>query len=204
MACLYCRLEMCFMCDEPTGEDPECCCGGTYGLPDFIGRPKSKRTPIIGRPVIEDGLDMKNAKDTGRARALDVAPIPEGYICEWANLLYAGGGVVPIIGCIAGLAEHRHHGPDKGTLVNTVGVNLHRICTDCHNRWHVLNDPFYPSERPKAEREYYPTQKYVEHDRKTPATFKDQRTNEVWWNTPIDRRGKYGEWIEKVEDGPTT
>jgi hypothetical protein len=57
---------------------------------------------------------------------------------------------VPIIGCPGRPASDRHHGPDKNTMRNEVGTNLHRICDWCHNQWHAKNDPFYG---PRAERE---------------------------------------------------
>jgi len=57
--------------------------------------------------------------------AAKAAPIKPGSVCEWAWLLQAGGGVVPIMGCPGRPASDRHHGPDKNTLNNNVG----RTCT---------------------------------------------------------------------------
>ena len=37
-------------------------------------------------------------------------------------------------------------GPDKNTMRN-VEDNVHRICAECHNRWHGANDKYY-GERP--------------------------------------------------------
>lgn len=94
--------------------------------------------------------DYKDPLSTGRKMAAEAAPIAPGMICEWAWLAKAGGGVVPIVGCPGRPASDRHHGPDKNTLHNQVGVNLHRICDWCHNQWHAKNDPFY-GPRPTRE-----------------------------------------------------
>lgn len=62
--------------------------------------------------------------------------------CEWQGKKNCGGGVNPIVGCKNGSQEHRHHGPIKDPLRNEVG-NVHRICSTCHNRWHMINDLYY-------------------------------------------------------------
>lgn len=46
------------------------------------------------------------------------------------------------MGCLDGKQQARHHGPDKNTLNNDTG-NVHRICHQCHNRWHARNDEGY-------------------------------------------------------------
>lgn len=88
---------------------------------------------------------VTDAKSTGRKRAVMLAPILEGMLCEWAGLRQAGGGPIPIVGCAGHqlsdkkngdeeqgwLPGHLHHGPDKATLNNAVGTNLHRICAVC-------------------------------------------------------------------------
>lgn len=88
---------------------------------------------------------VTDAKSTGRKRAVMLAPILEGMLCEWAGLRQAGGGPIPIVGCAGNqlsdkkngdeeqgwLPGHLHHGPDKATLNNAVGTNLHRVCAVC-------------------------------------------------------------------------
>lgn len=107
-----------------------------------IGGPKEKGDP--GRPTLGPG-EVTDPKSTGRKRAAMLAPILTGQVCAWAGLRHAGGGVVPILGCNGhqliekkgGDEEQgfwqgdRHHGPDKNTLNNSVGMNLHSICVDC-------------------------------------------------------------------------
>lgn len=85
--------------------------------------------------------DIKDLKSTGRKRAAVLYPLDRDASCEWRGLAFAGGGLMPIPGCVAGTQSHRHHGPILLTTANVEG-NVHRICTSCHNRWHHLNDPF--------------------------------------------------------------
>jgi hypothetical protein len=114
---------------------------------------------------IKDLANVKDLESTGRKRAAKLYPIPKdgepGYpmACEWRGLLQAGGGVIPLVGCIDGLAKDIHHGPDKNTLSNFVG-NVHRICKTCHNRWHTLNDKYYLGERPLGDTPYLPLSEY--------------------------------------------
>lgn len=142
--------------------------------------------------------DVTDAKSTGRKRAVMLAPILTGMLCEWAGLKYAGGGVIPIVGCAGNqLADQKggdeelgylqgdlHHGPDKATLNNAVGTNLHRICVVCHHRWHATNDPFY-GERGAAHEPFLPdpskTDFYYLHDPNTEATPEEQETVEAWF-----------------------
>lgn len=109
----------------------------------------------VGRPQ-KDASEMTDARSSGRKRAAEIAIINPGDKCEWALLKEAGGGIAPIIGCTGNPAQHRHHGPDKNTLNNTLGSNLHRICTYCHNRWHAENDKYYSGERPKDDTPWLP------------------------------------------------
>lgn len=94
-----------------------------------------------GRPT-KSSEDIQDVKSTGRKRAAVLFPLSSGSPCEWRSLSNCGGGKFPIIGCIQGLQQHRHHGPNKDTLENTVG-NVHRICDDCHNIWHSQNNKDY-------------------------------------------------------------
>src|SRR5690606_3518264 len=60
----------------------------------------------------------------------------------WAGFSNVGGNTHPILGCLEGKQEARHHGPEKNVDNNEVG-NVHRICHYCHYRWHAKNDPTY-------------------------------------------------------------
>ena len=90
---------------------------------------------------------LKDQQSTGRKRAAREYPFQydEGGLrapCEWAGKAECGGGLVPILGCVNGRQESRHHGPDKSTSNNAEG-NVHRICHRCHNRWHAANNKTY-------------------------------------------------------------
>lgn len=178
--CVHCRLGMHDECIEfwiaaetafQTGELinwNQCCCSGTFDLTKAFKAPSSlgaggyvdgetaggeEDSPTAyfeGFTGSKDPSEYKDANSTGRKMAAHVAPITPGLVCEWAWLAAAGGGVVPILGCPGRPASDRHHGPDKNTLRNTLGVNLHRICDWCHNQWHAKNDPFY-GPRPTRE-----------------------------------------------------
>jgi hypothetical protein len=153
-------------------------------------------------PKPKDPSELKNPLTAGRARAEDLAPIPDGYICEWTMLEFAGGGPIPIIGCAGNVANDRHHGPDKSTLNNTVGINLHRVCDTCHNRWHALNDEFYP-ERPLSNINYVPFAdiEWKQHDRISRATPATVRISDRWFKLGINDRVNYRAWDE---DEPTS
>lgn len=84
---------------------------------------------------------LKDQQSTGRKRAAEMYPLYRDLDCEWKGRKNCGGGK-PIVGCMEGKQQARHHGPDKNTLNNDVG-NVHRICHSCHNNWHALNDPGY-------------------------------------------------------------
>lgn len=139
-----------------------CCCGGNFDLQATLiaesnqaaygqGLSYVPENPADGKiETYFDGFDgtkdpsqYADPMSSGRKKAARVAPIKPGMICEWAWLAAAGGGIVPVMGCPGRPASDRHHGPDKNTLHNNVGVNLHRICDWCHNQWHAKNDPFY-------------------------------------------------------------
>lgn len=86
----------------------------------------------------------------GRKEAAKLYPIDREAPCEWSGLANAGGGLFPIVGCIAGKQVHRHHGPDK-TTTNNDPSNIHRICKSCHERWHAKNNGPYETD-PSAYR----------------------------------------------------
>lgn len=167
-------------------EDMECCCGGELSF-DAAG---NVRVNLDDQTLItDDGKEIDSGYltsdsfggskslgsyadpvSTGRKYASQVAPIEVGLICEWAGLSRAGGGIKPIVGCVGRPASDRHHGPDKNTMNNLLGVNLHRICDHCHNTWHALNDPFY-GERPDQTKPFLPIDgECLPHDPLTRAT----------------------------------
>lgn len=133
----------------------------------------------LGRPQKEDA-DMKDPLSTGRKRAAEILPdtLLETMICEWALLKEAGGGVYPIEGCHGNKATDRHHGPDKNTLNNERNVNLHGICSFCHNRWHAKNDPTYEEPRPKGN-EWLPVGIFKAHNPNDKMSVKQALINEL-------------------------
>lgn len=85
---------------------------------------------------------FKDPQSTGRKRAAKLYPIDRTKACEWQGFKECGGGRFPVIGCYNNKQAHRHHGPIKNPLNNYEG-NVHRICYNCHVRWHELNDVDY-------------------------------------------------------------
>lgn len=90
----------------------------------------------------QDDSKLKDQQSTGRKRAAKMYPLDSNAECEWRGKKHCGGGSSPITGCFDGMQQARHHGPDKNTLNNERG-NVHRICHNCHNRWHSKNDEGY-------------------------------------------------------------
>jgi len=90
----------------------------------------------------KDDSALRDQQSTGRKRAAKLYPLDVEAECDWKMRKNCGGGTTPIVGCVNGKQEARHHGPDKNTLNNEKG-NVHRICHMCHNRWHTLNDEGY-------------------------------------------------------------
>lgn len=199
--CVASLHEECFDLRPVDGEDTfNCCCFLTS--PDSDSGQWAKE---IGRPMssLEDITDVKS---TGRKRAAMLAPIFKGMMCEWAGLKYAGGGTQPMVGCSGNtiidkkqgdgihLQGDRHHSPDKSTLNNAVGSNLHRICVECHHRYHAMNDKHYTGERPSGTEQWLPDPGngpiYL-HDPETKATPEDVGDTEAWWATRSEKRGLY-------------
>ncbi len=142
-----------------------------------------KRAP--GRPML-DNSKVTDITSTGRKRAAMLYPITEGMTCEWAGLLYAGGGVQTIIGCAGNVLSEergkyaRHHGPDKNVLENRPG-NVHLICPTCHVHWHALNDKYY-GERPADNTPFLPDDyEVLEHDPFTKASDEERAADAAWW-----------------------
>lgn len=171
----------------------------------FIEEEQVQKAPV-GRGH-KDPSEITDIVSTGRKRAAAIAPIMTGMRCEWAGLRWAGGGIQPIVGCAGNtLAQVKRnedlpegidsrgelqHGPDKSTLNNTPGVNLHRICASCHHRWHEMNDPGYSGERPDAHLQWVPDVPYYAHDPLTKATSDEQALSEAWWGQTKRERGEY-------------
>lgn len=91
----------------------------------------------------KNDTQLKDPHSTGRKRAVTLhGHADPTQPCEWQGKANCGGGRFPILGCMSGVQENLHHGPDKNTL-NNERSNIHKICSQCHNRWHTLNDPDY-------------------------------------------------------------
>ena len=199
MSCVFCAAEWPHILGEDCdGYDPDAYAepvieSGTDSLLPDSGEsgdivPAPERRPV-GRPPKADS-DLEDPVKAGRKRAAAAAPINPGMVCEWTRLANAGGGVVPIQGCVGFPATDRHHGPDKSTLNNELGVNLHRICSHCHNRWHVANDPYYGTERPADNSEWVPeVVEWRPHDPHTKMTMAEALAVEAS-RQQEDRRGK--------------
>lgn len=134
---------------------------------DEYSHSRRKRSGARGGGKRDDSL--KDQQSTGRKRAAVRYPLNRDASCEWRGLLFAGGGERPIVGCVNGFQQARHHGPDKNTLNNDEG-NVHRICHTCHNRWHARNDE-----------EYIWGSIYRPHDSITVATPEEIWTSEQSW-----------------------
>lgn len=132
MSCMPCARDLHSECVMPT-EEGDCCCSlhpAAIALVESVKR---------GRPLKADDEITISA---GRKRLAELYPNIEGRICEWRWKADCGGGKHPILGCISGMQEHRHHGPVKNTSRNEP-TNTHLICTPCHNAWHGANDGDY-------------------------------------------------------------
>ena len=142
---------------------------------------------------------LKNPMRTGRMRDNAIKPIGPGDKCEWAELKYAGGGVIPIVGCLGNAATTVHHGPDKDWLNNNE-ENLHKLCSDCHSAYHKFNDPFYVSRRPEPGTPFYFREEVLDrltpHDPNTKAT-----KQEILQNIMKREQIEAGELWEDEEDG---
>lgn len=186
--CLPCAVGNHDGCWKPT-TTWDCCCPDMYwnddgpltlaavvSTPDGITDGRKERGGQL-----KDADSVRDTESTGRKRAAVMFPIIKGMPCEWQGLKLAGGGVVPITGCLKGTATDIHHGPNKSTLGNYVG-NVHRICSSCHNRWHSINDKFYDATRPSGMY-WYPivVDTVYEHLPFLYATENDQALVAVAW-----------------------
>lgn len=159
MLCDMCLLEYHFACENGEGTGT-CSCPNCRGNDNQDGEalsldsglendddPSDSRGRHSGREVSSSRHRMtrdsalKDQQSTGRKRAAKMYPLMDAP-CEWANKSNCGGGLKPILGCLDGLQQARHHGPDKSVTNNEQG-NVHRICHACHYRWHAANDLTY-------------------------------------------------------------
>jgi len=134
-----------------------------------------------GRPQ-KEGSEFKDAESSGRKRAAELLPTEtlKTMICEWALLKEAGGGKYPIKRCHGNVATDRHHGPDKNKLNNEKRVNLHAICSYCHNLWHAKNDETYIGERPEDDSPWNPEEPFAPHNPEGPKmTIQEALVNEI-------------------------
>lgn len=128
----------CLGCGRSFHDECETDCETCHGEEDRKVKTLSLVGAGRGAPTKEDPGDPYS---TGRKRAAVKYPLYRTNPCEWRGKKNCGGGT-PIIGCISGKQQDRHHGPIKNPLHNELG-NVHRICKPCHNRWHAVNDPEY-------------------------------------------------------------
>ena len=191
-ACPSCYLGYHSDCYDLKYEEGEysCCCPDNTVTGD-AGADKSIADSVVDQ--IKAASEVTDVTSTGRKRAALAYPLEKGMICEWAGLKNAGGGVKGIIGCAGNRAKARHHGPDKNTLNNTEG-NVHRICHDCHNRWHAANDEFY-GKRPPGTEPFIPLDgnAWGGHDPDTKATDEEIVQNEIYWRTNKPKKIKENE-----------
>lgn len=133
MSCIACGRFLHEECEKPI-DDAQCCC-----KPTQTGIAFSDPESNVGRPLKPDDEIGVSA---GRKRAATAYQIISEKPCEWIWKANCGGGLFPIIGCMNGTQQHRHHGPVKNTARNEP-TNVHLICARCHNTWHAKNDSKY-------------------------------------------------------------
>jgi len=202
-ACFACATGYHDECSHPHETEDgalECCC--TIQLAETNTSGETESYGLVGRPQ-KSLNEIKDKTSAGRKRAATVAPIFPGMLCEWAGLRNAGGGVQPIVGCrgnrlvekgvedVEFMQGDRHHGPNKSTLDNTPMVNLHRICAECHHRWHSLNDEAYGKVRPPADEPWWPMEGGYLHDPVTEATEEELAASEAYWTLRPTERNAY-------------
>ena len=172
MACFSCARmfhDECIDMHEGT-----CCCSSTNSItPTPIASAPTYQGKSVTGTWQKDEANLVDPKSTGRKRAAILFPLDKEAMCEWSSLKFAGGGFVPIIGCIGNKQTHRHHGPDKDTINNNSG-NVHRICVHCHNRWHASNDPHY--------NDILTPEGIKPHDPTTMAEVSEVLDNEMKWS----------------------
>lgn len=163
MGCLACGRELHAECENT--KDNRCCCR------QEAAKSLEETSSKVGRNYKDDNEIGVSA---GRKRAAVEYKIYPEKPCDWRWKKNCGGGKYPIIGCLGGMQEARHHGPVKNTSRNEP-TNVHLICVNCHNRWHTLNDDDYD----EAINEDLP-------HKPIPASLEECSENEIMWSS-----GKY-------------
>ncbi len=168
MSCVSCGRDLHDECQQQVPKDKKCCCQQETPSVSVFSTPKTGQNY---KP------DDEITVSAGRKRAAVLHEIDPERSCEWRWKKNCGGGQHPIIGCLAGLQEARHHGPIKNTSRNEV-KNVHLICTNCHNRWHTLNDKDY-DEEVNESLPHIPV----------PATIEECSNNEIKWKSGAYKSG---------------
>jgi hypothetical protein len=70
-------------------------------------------------------------------------------------------------------------------------VNLHAVCTQCHNRWHAVNNIYYERERPSAGAVWLPDSPYWAHDPQTQFTDDEYEVVDEWFRLDVADRPEY-------------
>lgn len=130
--CLACGQGLHEECDNQ--KEDKCCCN------------ESESEDVETSQNRNYKADDEIGVSAGRKRAAVEYKIYPLKPCEWRWKSNCGGGLHPIIGCLSGNQQHRHHGPVKHTARNEE-TNVHLICTRCHNLWHAKNDDIYDEEK---------------------------------------------------------
>lgn len=156
MGCVSCGRDLHDEC--PKSIENKCCC-----------RQNTETTVVSTKLGHNYKDDSEIGVSAGRKRAATLYEIHSEKPCEWRWKKNCGGGKHPIIGCLGGMQEARHHGPVKNTARNEQ-LNVHLICANCHNRWHTLNDPDY-DEVANEELPHKPV----------PASLEECSDNELNW-----------------------
>ena len=200
--CIYCGAKFHALCQD-VGADKSCCCKSN-SAPTSLSELKNVEAPCPPDNEVDKGREgsvtvngeelkrrkpveeLRNPKATGRKEARKVKDLDTEAICEWAGLRWAGGGTVPVVGCQGNKVSSIHHGPDKNTLNNSM-ENLHAICSQCHSRWHGLNDRFYPADVPGKT--WLPTEGTVyKHDPHTKADAQAIVKSALYFSTSKNTR----------------
>lgn len=168
MACIYCGRGFYQECISPNDDGSPC--GQVTDVEVFTALEEDTSKKTEGLVWQKDDSTIEDPKSTGRKRAAKLYPLDRDKPCEWRGLKFAGGNK-PIVGCANGFQRQRHHGPDKDTLNNSQG-NVHRICDECHARWHTVNDEGYI---------FAEAADMAPHDPETLATTEELAQNEVYW-----------------------
>lgn len=134
--CFSCGRQLHSECRNRSGD--KCCC--SVSVSSVFSADGS--TDSVDQETKTRRLKENVTVSAGRKRAAVLYKPDLDKPCEWRNLSNCGGGLYPIVGCIDGYQEHRHHGPDK-TTTNNDRSNIHLICPTCHNRWHAKNNGPY-------------------------------------------------------------